>query len=383
MLLSVLSAGDAAVAQTAPANIRVVWQIGEADRPNYDLSTISGIAVAGDGRVYVGQSQELSVRVFDSGGRFIHKFGRQGNGPGELQSVSAVQIRGDRIHITDVSRQVLLSFTLGGAFREQWGLHNFPAQPGTISGPHQRLSNGYFDVTGVRDDTARITIMLPGQAEKRQLTLLRVEGTALLLRTARVSMTIRRPVQWGAMYVADPSGSTITIVDQALPRARDHEAAFAVVQLTADGDTVYRKAFRYPVRRFTVDEWNELLLRGVGGAMEMLTQARRTHPTGRGLPVTEAEIREGLWALYQSPLPQPPVDQMRVADDRSVWLRQTSPAENGHRIWLVLDGSGAIKSRVRVPEAWRIEAIAQNHIYAAAKDAFDIPLVIKARIAAE
>ena len=50
----------------------------------YLFGRIGGVVPDAEGRVFVADHQASEVRVFDPGGRFLFRFGREGEGPGEL-----------------------------------------------------------------------------------------------------------------------------------------------------------------------------------------------------------------------------------------------------------------------------------------------------------
>lgn len=45
---------------------------------------VGGVAVDAEGRIYVADAQAAEIRVFDQAGELLHRFGREGQGPGEL-----------------------------------------------------------------------------------------------------------------------------------------------------------------------------------------------------------------------------------------------------------------------------------------------------------
>ncbi len=51
---------------------------------------VVGLAVDGSGRTYVADRTTQEIRVFDADGRFIRRFGRGGEGPGEFQRLGGV-----------------------------------------------------------------------------------------------------------------------------------------------------------------------------------------------------------------------------------------------------------------------------------------------------
>lgn len=65
--------------------------IGEVDgREAYTFGQVAGVVVGEDGRIYVGDAQNLEVRVFSGDGELETRFGREGEGPGEFRNISGV-----------------------------------------------------------------------------------------------------------------------------------------------------------------------------------------------------------------------------------------------------------------------------------------------------
>ena len=88
--------------------------IGEAEEgKEYIFSTIRNIAVDDEERIFILDSKEKKIIVFDKNGVFIKTFGRIGQGPGEFQIPSSVSYSSKgEIMVLDVAK--LLFFSLDG-----------------------------------------------------------------------------------------------------------------------------------------------------------------------------------------------------------------------------------------------------------------------------
>ena len=59
--------------------------IGEAEgREEYMFSEVESITTDDEGRIYVLDSEENNVKIYDKKGKFVNKFGKKGQGPGEF-----------------------------------------------------------------------------------------------------------------------------------------------------------------------------------------------------------------------------------------------------------------------------------------------------------
>ena len=80
----------------------------------YMLGRVEGLAASED-RIYVGDRQVPAWRAYDWNGRHLRNFGRQGQGPGEFQSVVSVGVDGERrVWMDDMRGGRLLVYSADG-----------------------------------------------------------------------------------------------------------------------------------------------------------------------------------------------------------------------------------------------------------------------------
>ena len=65
---------------------------GDEDDDNYIFYEPQGIAADGEGHIYVLDAKNHRVQVFDEERRFLHSFGRQGQGPGEFERAECIDL---------------------------------------------------------------------------------------------------------------------------------------------------------------------------------------------------------------------------------------------------------------------------------------------------
>ena len=73
----------------------------ESGDENYMFSQLNSIQVSDEEEVIVYDGLEVSIKVFDKNGKFIRKFGQKGQGPGEIQSVSYINLIGENLNVMD------------------------------------------------------------------------------------------------------------------------------------------------------------------------------------------------------------------------------------------------------------------------------------------
>ncbi len=86
------------------------------------FSSLEGVDIDEDENIFILSAKDAAVFVYDRSGKFIRKFGRRGQGPGELLTPAAISIRADRVMISDLARKIsffdrqgnfLKSFSIG------------------------------------------------------------------------------------------------------------------------------------------------------------------------------------------------------------------------------------------------------------------------------
>lgn len=102
----------------------------ESDNPNYTLYEPHGLAIDKNGNLYVVDSYNHRIVVYDSLGRFIREIGRAGQGPGEfivpidadmdsLGRLYVLEARNYRVSIFDERGNFLNSFRVGPVSEDQ------------------------------------------------------------------------------------------------------------------------------------------------------------------------------------------------------------------------------------------------------------------------
>lgn len=95
-----------------------VFTVGGGDSPDASFVLAAALDVLPDGTVYVVDSKDSRVKVFDAAGKFLRAFGRPGQGPGEMNQPTGILVTPDReILVEDVLNRRLTVFALDGTFR--------------------------------------------------------------------------------------------------------------------------------------------------------------------------------------------------------------------------------------------------------------------------
>jgi hypothetical protein len=94
----------------------------------YAFSEIGNVIVDDEGKIYVSDWKESHVKVFDKNGRYIKTIGRMGQGPGEFDKISGMQIIHKReLAIFDGNSRRMSFFSLEGEFLRSLSTDKIPA----------------------------------------------------------------------------------------------------------------------------------------------------------------------------------------------------------------------------------------------------------------
>jgi hypothetical protein len=117
------------------AAIDTVALIGGAlvDDDAYQFNQVTGLGLAGDaaGNLYVLDQMGKRVLKYDSRGKYLGRFGRAGNGPGELGSPIGLALGpGDSIWVADMTNGRLIIYPQDGGEARTMALGEGPIMPG-------------------------------------------------------------------------------------------------------------------------------------------------------------------------------------------------------------------------------------------------------------
>ncbi len=83
-----------------------------------------GVAIAGDGEIFIAETGEARVAVFDREGARLRTIGRRGSGSGEMSRPRGVGLAKDgTLFVADGGNHKILVFDSSGTFVREWGAH--------------------------------------------------------------------------------------------------------------------------------------------------------------------------------------------------------------------------------------------------------------------
>jgi 6-bladed beta-propeller len=117
--------------------------------PSSPIIGLSGMDVAGDGRLVVTDGSDASAHLFAADGRLLRVLGRKGSGPGEFQVPLSPRFGPDgRIHVLDFRHHRISVFHPDGRLDREVGLRDMQRVTGI-----EAERGGSYLVTGIRTST--------------------------------------------------------------------------------------------------------------------------------------------------------------------------------------------------------------------------------------
>lgn len=110
------------------------------------FSVPTNVAVDGDGNLYVADTYNNRVEVFDAEGNFIRAWGKQGDRPGTFSRPKGIAVDADgHVWVADAVQDILQCYTADGRFLMWMGGHGlFPGQFRAMAGVYIDRNNRIF-----------------------------------------------------------------------------------------------------------------------------------------------------------------------------------------------------------------------------------------------
>jgi len=325
------------------------------------FGSVSGLAVAHDGRIYIADGQANEIRVFTSDGKPLTRFGRQGEGPGEFRAVDGVAIFPDgRIAVRDPRIFRLSIFHADGRFISSF-----------------RLMRPFMQVT--RGEGLWVT------RDARVVDRVTVTATLEVSKPSTVSVMIYSGdgvVQDTLGLVEVPPGGGIPITRNGM-LAASMGIPFApapIVAVDPDGNVAYSDGVQYEiaviragqstVRRFARER-----------ALDVVTGDERDAARAQLDERVRQLVGEGRLGAFEFPANKPAYTHL-VADATGHWW---AGHRSGSDFWEqptsydLYDPDGRFLGAVSVPPI-RILQIGDDFIAGVVRDDFDVETVVVLRL---
>jgi hypothetical protein len=380
-MLLACRAGEAEFDVTHIANVPAlaaeeVGRVGSVDDPDVGFSRIGGIAVDDQGAVYVLESQDQQIRVYDEDGSRIRTFGRAGAGPGEFRNARLIGFRHDTLAVGDAGLGRVTLFARTGEVLETLRVPPVWLEP--APGVMLMVEPVRFRQEGFATTVSRM--MMPPEAPRDSFLVPQVAVD----RSGRITDTLRFDrwglddprIRIGSLDVRIPSGPPATplhidaehdtyVVERPIALAGD-QAAFTVTRVADSGDTIFQQQIRYRPLPFPAAFVDTLV-------------ARAVRPHLHSQQADSAFIDSAIRRALTLPPYQPPVTHGRLGADGVLWLRLHEDGTDRDQ-WLLIEPEGRIRGAVMHSRNVRIHWSSGEHAWAAVRDELDVPWLVRYQV---
>ena len=373
--LACLSAASplSATAQPEQWTLERTVTIGSVFDAGTGLTAVGGVIVEGD-RLFVAQPYEQRLRVFSLTGDFLGFVGRDGEGPGEFQSVDGMGLHEGLVWVHDSDRLRLQYFDTERRFVSSAPIRAHPA-----------LRPDRMRVQGILADGSRLIREGKWMSELVELPLkpipvfrfdpegmLRDTVAMIAERTDIVQLSDGRESGWtsfailpktesfGSLLSVAPDGSGFVVVHrEAATGSGTH--MFRVIRFDARADTAWAHEVPYePVR--VSDDWRS---RRVEDWMR----------SGAGADISESRRRRAWEGIFERLEFFPPVSDVKLGTDGTTWLRLLTDVDSSE--WRVLDESGRFIARVDSPPPGSMEWVDAESLWLLRESEIDVPYLVR------
>lgn len=323
--------------------------IGAVDGPDeYVLGQVAGVALDEDGRVWVGDTQAKEVRVYDSGGAFVTRFSRDGEGPGEVRNISGMAPAPDGIGVLDARLARVTVFDEdGGVVRSfRVGRPYMIFQPGAA----MAFDDGgrFYDRTPLpsaplTDTIAVITYSPAGEPLDTAVVAGMERDDLVITHNGLPRMSFPRPFAPRPSLAFGPEGTVYF----------SRGDTYRIEVISPAGDTL--RVIRREIRPRPIGE--EAREAAMADLAERYERAGTPMPPGIELPET-----------------RPAIEDLRVDREGNLWVLTASDPSWKTLEWAVHDPDGRYLGAIATP-VMNVMDIGEDYVAGVARDELGVPRV--------
>ncbi len=360
--------GDAGSSVAPVWSLEVAHEIGSIEDVDQSLTWISDVVLGTNGETVVAQSSDGNVRVYGPDGELRTIVGRRGEGPEEIGRINKIGVADSQLWVLDSGNRRLLRFSTEGEFLEgrSW-------TPGSVQDGRASLSYG-----------SPIAFRLLGDGSSMVYP-----GVSVIVPPGEEPpVSVRRPV-----VIVGPSGSIVdtVAVNDLTPRDEfDYNglaplSVYPIFDLAGDGDGVVM------IERSVIGNPDPATFRVARVSLAGDTLFDRLYPyepkpSPPGLADRHlAELREEIQQMFRDrvwvPENLPPISDLVVTQDGTIWLAREAEAQDSVAWWALDPDSGDHLGTIHLPAGHEIVAGQGDVLVAKRTDEFDVPYLVRYRVA--
>jgi hypothetical protein len=364
---------DSAGIRLVTAGARGQWRDGQGWRPVQDLrigqlegaseytfNSIAALALGPGDTLFVLDQGDKTITAYDPEGRFVRRFGGEGDGPGEYRDPRELVATDDGLLVYDwrPRRLTLLDWTgqvVRTAIVTQW----------TPFGSRLRMLNDTVFALGITGGQSAP----PRPETDGRFWLVRFSTAGAILDTLIADA--------GGESVVHRTGTGVTVFSAPFARGPRWD-------LGPDGSVVYGRGDQYVIDLYRPDPWR------------LVASVRRTVPSLSATDADRAAYREpyerpsipeatrkryaDILATVTYPGTWPAYVDLRFDAAGRLWVRRPAHSADSLIPWDVFDAEGAYLGDVMLPRSLQVRLIEERAVYGVMRDELDVPSVVRYRI---
>jgi len=327
------------------------------ENPNVILgSVIDGISVDVKGRIYIEDSNEYKIHIFNYDGSYLKSVGRKGRGPGEFQNIRIHRIDKDFLYVLDDRQFKLSVFDLKTLIHKKdyhLMLKDNNNPPSWLKWTQKsRLFYKPIDFFIRPDGSYFIIFGAPGIGSKNNINERTYEVSVFDVKTNRYLRHDVLSFKWtGKNLVYEHDNGMLILFDVLYKRGSefDYSGTHLVYGWTDDllfkfynNEGQYERAFYYPVELVKIKQ-EEIV-------------ALYTKTDKLGMLAREAVRKDDLPEFW------PAFNLFLIDDQKRLWLSVFTDQPETYE-WWVLKESGKLITKFTWPRNRQIEVVKNDKVY--------------------
>ena len=391
LLAPILAACEGTSHQTSEIQTWITeadFEIGDLTEGEALFSRVADVRVAPDGdRVFVLEPGPARLTIWTPDGSLVLDIGRPGEGPGEFQEPNQVDLHPEGFLVRDSRRFTL--FDHDGAV-----LRTFPGPPTTVSfrgfrlGPRALLEgDGYLALPMI---PARVVSGWMGDDPVHDWPVFRLSqtqdgwamDTVVVLDKGNSALSVRPSdgsFEWGYHGPQPYGDSDQEFYDSGtgsvvVARRSGGSGEVRLVEVTALGDTVWDRSFRFPPMPVP----QEKAVDYIGSIAGQLAARSQTSAS----PISRREAHALVEDALYMPEFYPAFDYVRGMSESEVWLR-THEEVDTLQVWYAFrrGDSESPPRRILLPRTFYARDVTNTHVWGIRYDTLGVNYVAGRRLA--
>lgn len=327
------------------------------DTDAFYFGSVSALDVTADGRMVVADRQANNIKVLRPDGSLVDTLGRSGEGPGEFQMLSVVQIvQGDSLLAYDFQRSRLTVYAPASPY-EVARMVSFPREQGFVSTVYLLGDTfvGRFGGGGIDPEDGLIT---PDPSAMRRIENDGTPSDTLLLVEPRRA-------------VLDMSNGGISGIES-IPFDRR-----GVLAQGPDDRLYYGSTDSLHIEAFASDGSSEVVASIPVDPVPVTSAARDS---------ALSDVDKGLLSSVESAMPEtkPSFTDLVVASDGRLWVERPQDTPDREMVtWWVLDPEDQTIRTARLPEDVSLLVVTNDRAYGRTTTENGAPAVVRYRVDVE